>query len=253
MITVTLIGGGNVAWQLAHVFSNSEGIELVQMYNKTLENIEYFADITTITDDIKTLKKADIYIIAVSDKAIENVAKNLAVNGLIVHTSGTTEMEVLNSHQRIGVFYPLQTFTKNHWVDFSEIPICIEVNNETDLNLLKKIASIISRNVFEYNSLERKKIHLAAVFVNNFVNHLYYLGYHFLNENAINPKILFPLIKETALKLQEENPYDNQTGPAKRKDIRTFEAHLELLEDSKMKEIYNLLSNSIAETYGEKL
>ena len=174
-------------------------------------------------------------------------------NTLIVHTSGATAMYILKKHDSIGVFYPLQSFTKNRMPDFKEIPICIEAKNEKDIDTLNLLAQKISNHVYEIDSEQRKKIHVAAVLVNNFTNHLYHLGYNFLDENNINPQILFPLIKETAHRIDEVSPYLAQTGPAKRHDLKTMENHLELLKSPKTKEIYKLLSRSISDIYEKKL
>ena len=254
MTKIVLIGGGNLAWHLAQTFLTTESISLVQMYNVDLEALREFELFTSITDDIKKLEKADLYIICISDHAIEEISAAIVPNNaLVVHTSGATPMDVLNAHQRIGVFYPLQSFNRERKVNFLKIPICIEANSNKDLKLLEKLGKSLSKKVINYNSEQRKKIHLAAVFVNNFVNHLYHLGFKYLENEGIEPGILYPLIKETATRIKKNKPYSCQTGPAVRNDLTTFDTHLSMMDDDTMKQIYMLLSQSITNTYKDEL
>ena len=146
----------------------------------------------------------------------------------------------------------LQSFSKEKSVEFSTIPICIETEKDEDLLLLEKLANSLSNNLFFIDSNQRQKLHLAAVFVNNFVNHLYHLGNDICEENNIPFEILQPLIAETAKKITNLSPFEVQTGPAKRRDTKTIEKHKAMLTESQ-EEIYTLLTNSIYKTYGEKL
>jgi len=253
MIKVVIIGGGNVATHLADVFINTAGISLVQMYNRSLSAIEPLQKDTAITDDIDYLKKADVYIIAISDNAIEQLSSKInAGKTIVVHTSGSTSMNALNRHKNYGVFYPLQTFSKDNPIDFSSIPICLDANNSVNLSLLKKLAKKISQSLHIVNSEQREQLHTAAVFVNNFVNHLYHIGNEICTKHEIESDILQPLIQETARKAARFSPYTAQTGPARRGDRLTIEKHLEKLSKNQQ-EIYKLLSHSIAATYGKKL
>lgn len=253
MIKAVILGGGNVATHLAAIFIKTAGISLVQVYNRSITAIEPLREHTAITNDIKKLKKADIYIIAVSDNAINKISSKITKqNALVVHTSGSTTIDVLQSHKNYGVFYPLQTFSKNTPVDFSNIPICLEANNPNDLSLLENLASKISNTHYHINSKQREHLHTAAVFVNNFTNHLYYIGNQICKEHDMEPTILQPLLQETAKKTARFSPYTAQTGPARRGDKLTIEKHLEKLTQNQQ-EIYKLLSHSIASTYGKKL
>jgi len=253
MIKIVLIGGGNVAFHLARVLLKTSGVSLIQVYNRSIDAIKYLDNSTQITDNIDKLVPADLYIISVSDDVIEKIsAKINTKNGLIVHTSGSTSIDVLQNHKKYGVFYPLQTFSKARKVDFKSIPICIEANNDESLMVLEKLAKTISTAIYPINTLQRKQLHLAAVFVNNFVNYLYTVGHEICAVSDIDPKILHPLIKETANKITNLDPIDAQTGPARRGDKKVIKKHLENLNKNH-KEIYKLLSQSIANTYGKKL
>lgn len=253
MIKVVLIGAGNVACHLAYEFLASKNIQLVQIYNRNLDRIENFKSVTKITNNLSKLEDASIYIIAISDNAISEFSKKLNLkNKLVVHTSGAMNLNDLKSTSNKGVFYPLQTFSKNKKINFSKVPICIEAENKEDVLLLAKLANKIKSPFYNVNSEKRGKLHVAAVFVNNFTNHLYGIGQDICNEEKLPFDILIPLIKETSAKIENLSPKDVQTGPARRNDTKTIEKHLNLLTKNQQ-EIYRLLSNSIAKTYGKKL
>ena len=246
MIRITLIGSGNVAQHLIKAFAKSESIERAQAYSRQKEALTHLLDSDTITTDFSSLKEADLYIIAVSDNAISEVSKQFPFqNRLVVHTSGTASMNTLDSKNRRGVFYPLQTFSKNKEVDFSGIPFCLETENESDYAILEAVAKSISNSVFPISSEQRKALHVSAVFVNNFTNHLYQIGQEICDEHQVPFEILKPLIQETAQKINILNPAEAQTGPAKRNDSNTIEAHLEYLTNENQKNIYKLLTQSI--------
>jgi len=253
MIKIVLLGAGNLAYHLTNCLLNNKAIQVVQVYNRSLEKINYLKSKTSITNNLSELKDADIYIIAVSDSAILDLSSKLNFKTkLVVHTSGSVAMKELTSNSNKGVFYLLQTFSKEREIDFSTIPICIEASEKKDLELLETLAKSISNNCFLINSEQRKNLHIAAVFVNNFVNHLYHLGNEICNENKVPFEILQPLIQETSNKIAELSPFEAQTGPAKRNDMKTIEKHKAMLTTNQQ-EIYTLLTKSIYKTYGEKL
>ena len=257
MIKVSIIGSGNVAQHLIVALQNSiingAEIELIQVFARQKTTLSQLLDFNKITNDWSTLAEADLYIIAVSDDSIATVSEQIPYkNKLVVHTSGGISLEILASNNRKGVFYPLQTFTKNKDVNFKIIPICIESQNASDYQLLQKVAQAISDSVFAINSEQRKALHLAAVFVNNFTNHLYKIGNDICIENNVPFEILKPLIQETAEKIMRLSPNEAQTGPAIRNDIETINAHLSFLSDESQKNIYKILTQSI-QNNGKKL
>jgi len=253
MIKITLIGSGNVAQHFIKAFDKSEAIEIAQVFSRKKETLASLVEFDKIVDDFQDLKEADLYIIAVTDNAISEVSKQLPfINQLVVHTSGTACIETLDDKNRKGVFYPLQTFSKNKEIDFSVIPLCLEAENTFDFRVLETVGKSISNSVFAINSEQRKALHVAAVFVNNFTNHLYQIGQEICEENKVPFEILKPLIQETADKINTLNPTDAQTGPAKRNDSTTIEAHLDYLTDENQKNIYKILTQSI-QNNGKKL
>lgn len=254
MIKVTIIGSGNVAQHLITAFNKSNEIEVLQVFSRTKEDISQYIDSSKITNDYASLSESDIYIIAVSDSAIAEVSSKLPFkNRFVVHTSGSVSLQDLDSKNKRGVFYPLQTFTKNKEVDFSMIPTCLESEFDDNYTILENIAEAINSRHYLISSEQRKSLHVAAVFVNNFTNHLYQLGKDICNEHQLPFEILKPLIAETAQKVQSLSPLDAQTGPAKRHDQNTIDRHLALLTNQTQKEIYKILTQSIQHSYVKKL
>lgn len=250
MIKVSIIGSGNVAQHLIVALQNSiingAEMELVQVFARQKTSVNHLLPLDKITTKLQTLAEADLYIIAVSDSAITSVSEQIPhKNKLVVHTSGSFPLDALDSNNRKGVFYPLQTFSKNKSVNFKTIPICLESENATDFQLLKKVADAISDAVFAINSEQRKALHVAAVFANNFTNHMYKIGNDICIENNVPFEILKPLIQETADKIMQLSPNEAQTGPAIRNDFNTINAHLAFLSDENQKNIYKLLTQSI--------
>lgn len=241
MIKVALIGRGNLSFHLAKVFRTIEKIE-VTVHNsreKLPENV---------------MKSIDVCIIAVSDSAIKGVSEKLrGIKAIVAHTSGNVSINQLPNDCRRGVFYPLQTFSKEKEVGFSDIPICIEAESQKDINALSELAGYISKKVQEVSSTQRKSLHLAAVFANNFTNHLFQIAHEICNKNDLSFDLIKPLILETANKIKTLTPFEAQTGPARRHDSSTINDHEELLKDSDRKKIYEQLTQSIRRTYEQKL
>ena len=253
MIQVIILGSGNVAQHLISAFQKNAIAQLKQVFARQPENLSHLIDSEIITNNINSIQEADVYIISVTDNAIEDVSAKIPYKDkLVVHTSGTISMQNLDPKNRKGVFYPLQTFSKNKSVNFKEVPICLEAQNQEDYLLLEKLAHSISDKVFNITSEQRKALHVSAVFSCNFVNHLYQIGSEICKENNIPFEILHPLIEETANKIKTLSPEEAQTGPAKRNDTTTINAHLQFLQDDTQKAIYKLLTKSIIDN-GKKL
>ncbi|OUR90890.1 hypothetical protein A9Q87_13205 [Flavobacteriales bacterium 34_180_T64] len=251
MISVVILGAGNLATHLFKAFHKASEISVKQWFNRSLKPLEPYKNLTETTDDITSLKAADIYILAVSDDAIAGVSSKLPTgNQLVLHTSGSVSIHDLDKSYKRGVFYPLQTFSKNASMDFANVPICIETIDKKDLPVLKELAAAIGSKTYKVNSDQRRALHLAAVYVNNFTNQLFRVAHEITESQSVEFDILKPLILETAKKVQELSPYSVQTGPAKRNDKKTINKHLKLLDNEHHKAIYELLTSSIKKTHG---
>ncbi|MDN3588409.1 DUF2520 domain-containing protein [Pedobacter aquatilis] len=253
-MNIVLLGSGNVATHLAKALK-AKGENILQVYSQNLDNAKFLAveiGAEAICNFADLSVTADLYIISVKDDAINEVAAQLKnVSGLVVHTSGTTGIDVLSKQGlKSGVFYPLQTFSKAKSISFDNIPLCIEAETEADLDTLEKLANTLSNKVYKLDGEKRKVLHLAAVFACNFPNHLYALAAKILNSNQLEFDILRPLIFETADKVMTNLPIDVQTGPAVREDQNTINKHLKMLIDMpELQDIYQTLSNSIKITH----
>lgn len=250
--TVSLIGAGNVAHHLARAMVQNT-IQVNQIYNRTLSKAQKIGEANKIryTDKISELERSDLFIICTSDDVIAELSLHIPFDDVIVvHTSGSMPMNTLRGNYEKGVFYPLQTFSKGKTISYDDIPFFIEAESGDNANQLKSLAERISNKVKIVDSEQRAKMHLAAVWTCNFVNHLYYIGQNLAEKSDLSFDYLKPLIEETALKINELDPKSAQTGPAKRNDQGVIEKHIELLDnDLELQNIYKLLTESIKKTY----
>ncbi len=253
--TLITVGAGNVAWHLTLGLYHS-GVRVLQVCAPRWEHAEALAGkvgALPVTHCGEINPHADLYLLAVPDGEVPKVAAGLPdINGLVCHTSGITPLDVLKRFENHGVFYPLQTFSKNRKVDLSVVPFCVEGSSAAVLKQLQQLAARLSTSVQEIPSGQRTQLHLAAVLVNNFSNHLFDEAENYLKENGLDRSLLLPLLRETVNKLQELPAREAQTGPARRGDLKTIARHLEMLQDKpELKKIYQLFSQQILKKYHE--
>ena len=246
MTRIIFLGFGNVNSHLAEAFFASEEVTIVQIYNRSLKTLPVTLKQIPFITNVSEIKEADVYIIGVPDDAIAGFSEKIPFKDrLVIHVSGGVAMEVLSENNRKGVVWPLQSFSKNSSVAIKEVPMCVEAESASDTEILKTLFSEISEKVVEISSEERAKLHLAAVFVNNFTNYLYSVSEKITIQNKIDFNLLKPLLTETASKIKHLSPKEAQTGPAKRKDAKTIEKHLHLLAHTPYQEVYRLLTEGI--------
>lgn len=246
---IVLIGSGNVAFHLAKAFTEAQ-IPVSQIFGRNTTELQKISEQFSIPSSTETLADADLYIISVSDSSITEVSSLIKnKNVLVAHTSGSVSREALNGNYRKSVFYPLQTFSKSKNLDYSKIPFFIDAENENDEEILKNLASKISKNVMIANNEKRKYIHLTAVFACNFVNHLYARAKEISDSQGIPFDYFLPLIDETTQKIHELEPKLAQTGPAIRNDEKVLKLHESLLTDEEKLKIYKTLNESIKKMY----
>ncbi len=246
METISFIGSGNVATHLAKFFF-ARGHRIINVFSLTPEHARRLAQDVRAkpVNDWKELSAADIYIIAVEDNAISTVAKNMPnTRSLVLHTAGAVNMDILSCFENYGVLYPLQAFRREHVADPATVPFFIEANIQKNLDIVRRLALSLSKNVREADSATRARLHLAAVFAGNFVNAM-------LAEAAViaggDFDVLQPLVCDTIERaFAAGRPWEVQTGPARRGDTITMEKHLQLLEGQpELQEVYRLLSGLI--------
>ena len=250
---IAIIGSGNLAEALALAVARS-GRELVQLFARNPQRGPEVARMagTTWTDDPAAIAEADLYIFAVSDRAVAELAATLPLpaGAIVAHTAGSVPLDALGRFARRAVIYPLQTFTKGRAVDFSQIPLFLETSTPELHAEVEEFARSLTRTVRRAGSAERARIHLAGVFACNFVNAMYAAGERMLADAGAEFDLLKPLIAETAAKaVGAASPASVQTGPAVRNDLATLDRHRAMLgSEPDLETIYDTISRYIWET-----
>lgn len=256
-VIVSFIGSGNLAWHLAPALDNV-GFVVKEVFSRNPKHAEeltarlYQAEVKA-TLDFST-SSSSLFIIATSDEAIKSIAQEIILpeDATLVHTSGSQSLSELefSATSNVGVFYPLQSFSKQKKVDFKSVPIFIESHNQQTDDLLSLVAKSISNQVIKIASQDRMALHVAAIFASNFTNHMLTLSKNILQQNSLNFEWLKPLIAETIQKSLAIGPDHAQTGPASRGDLEILDKHLEFLKgDEALAEIYKIVSQHIVDTY----
>lgn len=253
---IAIIGAGNVAWHLAPALENA-GHEILEVYSrnkKSAEQINSRLYAAEIKDDLDfSNSKAELFILSVTDGAIESLADEIILpeNSLLVHTSGTIPLDILNfsSARFTGVFYPLQSFTKGREMDLTEVPFLIESDDQEVLKKLKLLVKSLKSSSFSIKSKDRMAIHVAAVFASNFSNHMLRIAEEVMRRQGLDYEMLKPLIIETISKSLQIGAKRAQTGPAIREDYETLEEHHQFLNyNEEVAEIYRLISQDIIDS-----
>lgn len=251
-MNIVCIGSGNVGWHLASHLAEAD-FTILQIVSRTtdharklgqLVNAPFTTKLSEITPD------ADIYLYAVPDDQLPTIiAQNPVKTGVHCHTAGSLSMELFAGKvEHYGVFYPLQTFSKQKQIDFHNIPILLEANNKDTLKTLHKLAAHLSSQILETNFEQRQQLHLAAVFACNFSNSLFAIADKLLKEADLSFELLLPLIRETVEKVSLLKPEAAQTGPASRNDINVIAHHLSMLEiNPRLQNLYRIMTEIIQE------
>lgn len=254
---IVLIGAGNLATHLGKAL-HAAGHDMVQVFSRTMQSAETLAsllDAEPLTDMAQVCDDADVYIFSVKDSALEQLISQLCggEKKVFLHTAGSMPMSVFRGKAlHYGVFYPMQTFSKQREVDFSIIPCFIEANDEFALKQIESLAGQISHRVYQLSSEDRKYLHLSAVFACNFANHCYAASQELLQQHGIPFDVMLPLIDETAAKVHGMTPKEAQTGPAVRYDENVIGKQIQLLENQPyFQKIYDCMSKSIHELESE--
>lgn len=248
---IVFVGAGRLATNLAHAL-HAAGHQITAVYSRTMTSAKALTERVggLPVDSISQLPlTADAFILSVKDSVLADLIGQLAeqrADQLFFHTAGSVPMSVFGRHAHHGVIYPMQTFSKERLVDFSQIPLFIEASDSDALDVAQQIAHAVSQSVYHLSSEERKHLHLAAVFACNFANHCYDLSARILEKHGLPFQVMVPLIEETAEKVKTIHPHAAQTGPAIRYDENVITAQKQLLADEpEMQQIYDIMSNSI--------
>jgi len=257
---ILIIGAGKVGTSLA-ILLDKAGYTIEGIVSGTQESASRLGKLMgcSFSTDLLTDLNVDFVIVSVPDHLLKEVLGELTSydsSTTVIHTAGSYSIEMFpgNTSYRKGIIYPLQTFTHDRRAYLDDIPLFIEADSDETLGLIHNLASDISDQVVHIEYDQRQKLHLAAVFVCNFVNHMYFAGEKILEDTGIRFGVLEPLIRETFLKAIELGPEQSQTGPAIRNDKITLEKHLKLLSFSpEFWKIYSEITDSIMKNYSRKI
>jgi predicted short-subunit dehydrogenase-like oxidoreductase (DUF2520 family) len=248
--TITVVGSGRVAEALT-VALYGTGHKIVSVISRNLTTARALAEKvnSTATQSMRISAETNLLLLAVPDSAIGEVAKGLITDPstIVVHTSGSTGTDVFPPAIRhYGVIYPLQTFTSGRQVGMADIHFFTEASDARSHELIDKVVSSVGRNIHHLDTERRRVLHLSAVFVSNFVNHMLVAGIITAGRKGIDQSVFEPLVRETVEKAFELGPLPSQTGPAIRNDINTIEKHIELLSFSDdLRNLYRIITDSI--------
>ena len=249
---IALIGAGNVATCLGPRLKEA-GHEITAVYSRTVESARILADRlgATYTTDLKAVPASDAAIVMLKDDALKELAPAISDSlndTLLLHTAGSVSMDIWYTAgaMKYGVLYPMQTFSKTSVIDWSQVPLFIEGSSDQTLNSIRELALTVSPDVTVLSSEGRRRLHLAAVFTCNFSNHMYAIAEQLLAAEGVPFRVMLPLVRETARKVETMSPKDAQTGPAIRGDRKVIDEHLALLKDNpEFAELYRLISTDI--------
>jgi len=246
MLEITVIGNGNLGTALANAINNIKNFKLLEWYGRTWDNNNLPEK---AINKLTKLKNADLYILAVSDNSINKILNSIDTNFFVIHCSGATSIDVFKNHPRSGVLFPIQTISKTNDILFKNTPFCIEAKFENDLDIIKKLVLALDGRYESLNSLQRANLHLSAVWVNNFVNHMIFKGKKICSDNNIPFSLIKPILKKTINQALINDPKKIQTGPARRGDKETLKIHSQLINNLNDKKLYEIITKSIQKTY----
>jgi predicted short-subunit dehydrogenase-like oxidoreductase (DUF2520 family) len=256
---IGIVGSGKVADVLAPALENV-GHKVIACYSA---HESHATKLSERLYSCRVLQEPDfsdlpihVLILMISDDALYYLPDDLLVpaNTVVAHTSGSVPMEVLFAcSEEAGILYPVQSFSKGRKIDLQKVPFCIEASTPTAETILYTLARAVSEEVYYLTSSQRKDVHIAAVFANNFVNHMLSIAWEYMHLHDLNTEILHALIQETVQKALLQDPRISQTGPARRGDSVTLDAHMARLESlPDVQHIYKSISASIQDFYRNK-
>lgn len=253
---ISFAGAGRVAEALCKELFHA-GFRIDMVVSETEASGRLLADYckATWSSDLQFPDYTKVIIVAVPDHRLESVLRTIKCKAgtLVAHTAGSLGLDIFPDHiKQKGIFYPLQTFSKSRRVSFIDLPVLLESSDEESSQILKNLAESIGSKVHFVDTEQRRMLHLAAVFVCNFTNHLLTVGKEVALKADFPFEILVPLINETISKAMDSGPENSQTGPALRNDQNTIKKHLELLSfSSEFQRIYNDMTLSIIGYYNK--
>jgi predicted short-subunit dehydrogenase-like oxidoreductase (DUF2520 family) len=254
---IAFIGSGNVATFYSKKFA-AAGHEILQIMSSTLSHAQELAKefgCEAIHDLTRLTQQADVYILAMNDNSVKRYNDLLHIpNKTVIHTAGSIALnELSNISQHVSCIWCLYSIKKESLPTRTDIPVFINSTTSQGETVAKELASAISTAVNTMDDEKKLNLHLAAVLVNNYTNHLAAVAANVLNTKQIPFHYLLPILQQTVEKLDVQSPLHAQTGPALRRDTVIMEKHVALLENHpEWQALYRALAESIQRMYPEE-
>ena len=257
---IALVGAGNVATCIGPRLKEA-GHDIVSVYSRTAESAKELAGRLEVpyTTCFRNIPEADVFLVMLRDDALMERAAEIAScagKAILLHTAGSVPMDVWRTAgaSRYGVLYPMQTFSRTSVVDWESVPLFIEGSSDQVTGTVRELALTVSPDVAVLSSEGRRKLHVAAVFACNFSNHMYAIADKLLADEGVPFRVMLPLVRETARKVETIPPRDAQTGPAVRGDLKVLTDHLSQLDDRpELARLYRMISIDINKELDDKL
>lgn len=257
---IALVGAGNVATCIGPRLKEA-GHEIVSVYSRTERSARLLGERIGVpfTTSLGAVPDADVFLVMLKDDAlVERCAEivSFAGNAILLHTSGSVHIDVWRDAgaSRYGVLYPMQTFSLASLIDWNSVPLFIEGSSDDVTGTVRELALSVSPDVTGLSSEGRRKLHVAAVFACNFSNHMYAIADKLLADEGVPFRVMLPLVRETARKVETIPPRDAQTGPAVRGDRKVLTEHLSQLGDRpELAGLYRMISIDINKELDDKL
>jgi predicted short-subunit dehydrogenase-like oxidoreductase (DUF2520 family) len=254
-ITFSIIGTGNMAQFLAKtLIAKGYIIEGIWGRNKEKTNTLALVNHCSSYPNLDNIPDRENHFcfLALSDTALPDIVLSLNfIKTTLIHTAGASSILILKgAAKNTAVFWPIYSIVSQKGINIDNMPIAIEANSIEAEKAILDFAKNLSTKAFVAHESKRQQLHLAAVFANNFSNHLVGIAQDICAKEGIDFEYLHPLIQQTFERLKTENAKSIQTGPAIRNDKMTIQKHLQLLKDKpEWTLIYESLSTSIRKTY----
>ncbi len=249
---IVIIGAGNIAHFFAKRLILSHH-QIVQIYSRTRVHGEELAAHTgaQLIDNLSELTlDADVYILAIKDDAVQEIGAQIKLEDkIVIHCAGAVPLSAIqNTSKHTAVIWSLYSIRKDDLPQTAEVPLVVESSNDATLQIVLSLAKDISPLVLQTNFNQRQLLHLNAVLVNNFTNHLFSVAENICKNNQLPFDFLHPIIFQTVEQIKNSSPSKSQTGPAIRHDVATIKKHLSLLADQPLKQkMYQAITASIQE------
>lgn len=255
---IGIIGGGKVGCCLAGYLKAKN--MLVGITGSTSLHSKELAERFQLepVSNLELISKADILLLTVPDRLVEQVAESIAVEAvegkIVLHVSGSLGLEPLaalaEKGAHVGSMHPLQSFAANISTELKGVYMAIDGDPQGQ-EAAKGLALELGGNPFYVPAEERAAYHAAACICSNYAVTVEALAQGLMarwtGSAEAGWNALKPLFKGTADNLMRtQDPGSVLTGPIGRGDTNTVLKHLQVMPEE-LKHIYCVLGAATVE------